>query len=166
MENKILLIVSSCHHNNTEKVARVLAEFLKAPILTPEQIDPEKLPGYDLIGFGSGIDSAKHYKNLLDLADEMPMADRGKAFIFSTCGIPGAFAHGEQFRKLVETNHRTLRKKLTDKGFTIVDEFSCVGFNTNSFLKLFGGLNKGRPNASDLERAADFAVNLLKKTSG
>ncbi len=166
MENKILLIVSSCHHNNTGKVARVIAGFLEAPIVTPEQIDPEKLRDYDLIGFGSGIDSAKHYKTLLDLADEMPMAERGKAFIFSTCGIPGAFAHGEQFRKQVATNHRTLRKKLTDKGFTIVDEFSCVGFNTNSFLKLFGGLNKGRPNASDLERAADFAVNLLRKTCG
>jgi flavodoxin len=166
MENKILLIVSSYHHNNTEKVARVLADVLKAQIATPEQIDLEKLRDYDLIGFGSGIDSARHYKNLLDLADAMPTADEGKAFIFSTCGLPGAFAHGEQFRKQVATNHQTLRNKLTNKGFTIVDEFSCVGFNTNSFLKLFGGLNKGRPNAADLERAADFAVTLLKKTCG
>jgi flavodoxin len=166
MEKKILVIVSSWHHNNTEKVARVLAGFLHAPIVTPEQVDPEKVRDYDLIGFGSGIDSAKHYKKLLDLADQLPMADNGKAFIFSTCGMPGSFAHGEQFRKQVAKNHGTLRKKLINKGFAIVDEFSCVGYNTNSFLKLFGGLNKGRPDAGDLERAADFAVSLLKKTCG
>jgi flavodoxin len=42
----------------------------------------------------------------------------------------------------------------------IIDEFSCAGFNTNSFLKLFGGLNKGRPNAEDLKHAEVFAENL------
>ena len=49
----------------------------------------------------------------------------------------------------------------------IVDEFTCTGFNTNSFLKLFGGINKGRPNADDLKHAEEFAQklkqNLLKK---
>lgn len=49
------------------------------------------------------------------------------------------------------------------KGYTIVDEFMCPGFNTNSFLKLFGGINKGRPNAEDLKHAETFAKNLKKK---
>jgi hypothetical protein len=30
----------------------------------------------------------------------------------------------------------------------------------NSFLKLLGGLNKGRPNAEDLKHAEEFAQNL------
>ncbi len=55
---------------------------------------------------------------------------------------------------------RRLRKKLQSKGYMIVDEFSCAGFNTNSFLKLFGGINKGRPNAEDLKHAEEFAQNL------
>jgi hypothetical protein len=42
----------------------------------------------------------------------------------------------------------------------IIDEFICAGFNTNSFLKLFGGINKGRPNVEDLRRAEEFALNL------
>jgi len=53
-----------------------------------------------------------------------------------------------------------LREKLQSKGYMIVDEFSCKGFNTNSFLKLFGGMNKGRPNALDLKHAEEFAQNL------
>jgi len=42
----------------------------------------------------------------------------------------------------------------------------CPGFNTNSFLKFFGGINKGRPNASDLKRAEEFAKKLKKNTHG
>jgi flavodoxin len=42
----------------------------------------------------------------------------------------------------------------------IVDEFNCAGFNTNSFLKFFGGKNKGRPNTEDLKNAEEFAQNL------
>jgi hypothetical protein len=52
------------------------------------------------------------------------------------------------------------------KGYKIVDEFGCVGFNTNSFLRFFGGLNKGRPNAEDLKRAEDFALGLTQKMRG
>jgi flavodoxin len=44
----------------------------------------------------------------------------------------------------------------------IVDEFSCVGFNTNSFMKLLGGMNRGRPNADDLKHAEEFAQNLKR----
>ena len=47
------------------------------------------------------------------------------------------------------------------KGYTVTGEFNCPGFNTNSFLKYFGGLNKGRPDAGDLEAAAAFARNPL-----
>jgi hypothetical protein len=42
----------------------------------------------------------------------------------------------------------------------------CPGFNTNSFLKFFGGINKGRPNANDLKRAEEFAMNLKKNIRG
>jgi len=55
-----------------------------------------------------------------------------------------------------------LREKLEFKGYTIVDEFQCKGFNPNSFLKLFGGMNKGRPNAKDLKNAEEFARKLKK----
>jgi flavodoxin len=41
-----------------------------------------------------------------------------------------------------------------------VGEFGCAGFNTNKFLKYFGGINKGRPNSEDLKHAEEFALKL------
>ncbi|MFX1572859.1 MAG: hypothetical protein ACFFB0_08920 [Promethearchaeota archaeon] len=42
----------------------------------------------------------------------------------------------------------------------IIDEFQCKDFNTNSFMKYFGGMNKGRPNVEDLKYAEEFAQKL------
>ena len=149
---KSLLVVFSYHHKNTEKVAKVFAKVLDAQIKTPQQVDPEELQEYDLVGFGAGIEGAKHYKPVLDLADKLPQVDKKKAFIFSTAALTGE-------KKLAE-DHSTLREKLEPKGYTIVDEFQCKGFNTNSFLRFFGGMNRGRPNAEDLKHAEKFAQNL------
>jgi len=149
---KSLIILYSYHHHNTEKVAKVFAKVLDAKIKTPQEIDLEEIQGYSLIGFGSGIYSAKHHKFLLDLADILPQAPNGKAFIFSTSALTN--------KKKVAKDHSLLREKLQSKGYIIVDEFQCKGFNTNSFMKYFGGMNKGRPNAEDLKYAEEFAQNL------
>lgn len=63
----------------------------------------------------------------------------------------------------VQKDHSLLRDKLTSKGFIIVDEFSCKGLNTNSFLKFFGGMNKGRSDSEDLKHVEEFAYRLLRK---
>ncbi len=149
---KSLLIIYSYHHHNTEKIAKVFAKVLNAQIKSPQQINPEELQEYSLIGFGSGIYGEKHHQTILDLADNLPPATNKKAFIFSTSAIMG--------KGKVAKDHSTLREKLQSKGYTIVDEFACKGFNTNSFMKYFGGMNKGRPNAEDLKHAEDFAQNL------
>ena len=153
---KSLLILLSYHHNNTEKIANIFAKILDAQIKTPRQINPEELQEYNLIGFSSGIYDYKHHKVLLSLADKLPQVNNKKAFIFSTSGIrvdSRIFKNAREF-------HTPLRKKLQSKGYMIVDEFNCAGFNTNSFLKLFRGMNKGRPNAEDLKDAEKFAQNL------
>jgi flavodoxin len=155
---KSLLVVYSYHHHNTEKIANVIAKVLDAQIETPLQINPEELQEYSLIGFGSGIYGEKHHQTLLDLADKLPQVANKKAFIFSTYGAPAIAASIEQQAK----NHLRLREKLESKGYVIVDNFSCAGFNTNSFLALFGGLNKGRPNVEDLKRAEEFAQNMQR----
>ena len=147
---KSLLVLFSYHHNNTEKIAKVFAKVLDAQIKTPQQINPEELQEYGLIGFGSGIYGAKHHEALLDLADKLPQVTNRRAFIFSTS------SNLEPLAK----NHSSLREKLQSRGYMIVDEFTCAGFNTNSFIKLVGGMNKGRPNAQDLKNAEEFAQNL------
>ena len=150
---KSLLVLFSYHHNNTEKIANVFAKILDAQIKTPQQINPEELQEYSIIGFGSGIYGAKHHKTLLDLADKLQQVTDRKAFIFSTS------SNLEPLSK----NHSSLREKLQSKGYMIVDEFTCAGFNTNSFSKLWGGINKGRPNAEDLKHAEMFAQNLKQR---
>jgi len=153
-----LLVLFSYHHNSTEKIAKVFEKVLDAQIKTPQQINPEELQEYGLIGFGSGIYDQKHHKVLLDFADKLPQVTNRKAFIFSTSGVTRKFAIDHS----IDDPHSLLRERLLSKGFMIVDEFNCVGFNTNSFLKLFGGMNRGRPNAKDLKHAEEFAHNLKK----
>jgi flavodoxin len=154
---KSLLILYSYHHHNTAKVAKVIAKVFDAEIKMPNEINPEDFQEYDLIGFGSGIYSAKHGESLLDLADSLPQVTNKKAFLFSTAGITG--------KSKAYKDHATLREKLESKGYIIVDEFQSKGYNTNSFLKLFGGMNKGRPNAKDLKNAEDFALKVKRETS-
>jgi flavodoxin len=151
---KTLVIVFSYHHKNTEKIAQVIAKILDAQVKSPQDTGSDELKKYDLIGFGAGIDSGKHYKELLDFADALPQVTDKKAFIFSTSGITG--------EEKLTNDHSALRGKLQSKGYLIIDEFQCKGYNTNSFLKYFGGMNKGRPNSEDLKYAEEFAINLKK----
>lgn len=152
MAIKCLVIVYSYHHGNTAKIAAAFSDVLQATVKTPEMITLEELEDYDLIGFGAGIDSGRHYKPLLDLADRLPDVKRKAGFIFSTSAIQG--------ETKVAKDHSALRQKLMSKGYRVIGEFSCKGFNTNSFLKYFGGMNKDRPNSEDLKNAKEFAVSL------
>jgi flavodoxin len=152
---KALLVAFSYHHYNTEKVAKVFANVLDAQIKTPQLVDPKDLQEYDLVGFGAGIDSGKHYKVMLDLANKLLRVDSKNAFIFSTAAMTG--------EKKLAKDHSILREKLESKGYRIVDEFQCKGFNTNSFLRFFGGINRGKPNAKDLKNAEEFAQKLKQK---
>ncbi len=155
METKVsaLVIVYSYHHNNTEKIADVIANTLGADVKHPDEITGEDTGSYNLIGFGAGIDSGKHYAPLIGIVKALPDVKDKKAFIFSTSGIYG--------KKKMLKDHSALRDILIAKGYVIIDEFSCAGFNTNSILKTFGGMNKGKPNADDFKRAEDFALKLM-----
>ncbi len=150
---KSILILYSYHHHNTEKIAKAIARVLSADIILPKDVNPESIQDYDLVGFGSGIYSAKHDESLLKLADRLPEVNNKDAFIFSTAGITG--------KSKISKDHSTLKDKLESKGYTIIDEFQCKGFNTNSFLRLFGGMNKGRPNIEDLKHAEEFAKSMI-----
>jgi flavodoxin len=155
-----LIVVYSYHHNNTQKIAEVFGKMLEAQVKTPQQTNPEELPNYDLVGFGSGIDSGKNYKELLDFADRLPQVSDKKAFVFSTSGMPIGISGQQRLEEYTSKCHTTLKETLQSKGYAIVDEFGCAGFNTNKFLKYFGGINKGRPNSEDLKRAEEFALKL------
>ena len=147
---KTIVICFSYHHNNTEKIASIIATTLNAEIKKPLEIDPNDLSNYDLVGFGSGIYFGKHHKVLLDLADKLPQVTNKKAFIFSTSG------RKDNMPKF----HKQLKEKLQSKGFEIGSEFNCAAFDTFGPLKIVGGLNKGHPNEDDLKQAQVFAQSL------
>ena len=153
MQKKNLIVVYSYHHHNTAKIADKLAEVLHADVKAPSELNLEMLLNYKLIGFGAGIDSGKHYKPLLDFVDSIADVENKEAFIFSTSAVQG--------KAKVFRDHTALRDKLQSKGYRILGEFSCKGFNTNSFLKYFGGMNKGRPNSDDIKKAEEFALSLI-----
>lgn len=144
-----IIVYVSIHHKNTEKIARAIAEVLSAELVKPWEITPEELLKYDLIGFGSGIYYWKHHRALFKLINNLPWMEGRKAFIFSTAGINIPFI-----------NHRKLRKALKKKGFKIVGEFSCRGWDTNGWLAKIGGINKNHPDEKDIEDARKFAKKL------
>ena len=90
---------------NTEKVAKAMAETMNAQFTKVEDVRPEELVGYDLIGFGSGIYGLKHHKALIDLIETMPAMDKN-VFVFSTTG---------NFR---EVNHSSSRRSLQREAVT------------------------------------------------
>lgn len=155
MIRSIILCVS-LHHGNTRKIAEAISRILNAEILHPKDADPKELTEkYELIGFGSGIYYGKPHRSLLELAEKLPEKVGAAAFIFSTSGIPRI--------PIFHDYHKPLVKILRGKGFRILGEFTCRGVNTHGVLRRIGGMNRGRPSSSDLEKARRFAENLLAK---
>jgi len=148
---KTLILYFSFHHKNTEKIAKAMAEVLEADLIEVTKAKPEMILNYDLTGFGSGIYAFSHHKSLFEFLEKISPVQK-KAFIFSTSGAP----KGIKF-------HKKLREKLIQKGFEIIDEFNCLGWDSFGPLKIIGGINKGRPNESDIQKAKEFAKNLINK---
>ena len=150
---KCLIVVFSYHHHNTKKVAGAMAGETGAVVKSPAETPAEDLSQYDLVGFGAGIDSGRHYRPMLDFAQSLPPVKDRKCFLFSTSAVQG--------ERKVKKDHAALREILQSKGYSVVGEFSCKGYNTNSFLKYFGGMNKDRPNDEDIRNAGEFAKRMV-----
>lgn len=148
---KVLITYNSVHKGNTEKIAKAMASAIDADIMKYNEVDGYNILDYDLIGFGSGIYYGKPNKELLEFIDELPPVKSRKAFIFTTSG-KGSLNYTS-----------TLAKKVSLHGFKVVGEFSCKGFDVWGPLRLIGGINKGRPNAADINAAEIFAKEVLEK---
>ena len=152
---KSIIYLYSYHHMNTKKVGYAIAEKINAKIIELNNSELNELETYDLIGFGAGIDSGKHYSKMLKFAENIPNVSNKKAFLFSTSGV--------YTPKKMLKDHKALKTILENKGFKIIGEFGCKGYNTNSVLKYFGGMNKGCPNDEDIKNAEIFGKNLIKE---
>ncbi|MBZ9570096.1 flavodoxin family protein [Methanobrevibacter sp. TMH8] len=149
---KSIVIYESIHHNNTEKIAKVIADEIDAELVNVRNFtDSHKnLDDYDLVGFGSGIYYGKIHKNIKKFIETTEHMDNQKTFIFTTSGRSKE-EYNEKFEEL-----------LSSKGFNVIANFTCKCFDTFGPLKLVGGINKGRPNEEDLDNAKNFAKSLLE----
>lgn len=148
---KTLLVCKSIHHGNTQKVAERMSDEINAILITPDLYKESDINNYDLIGFGSGIYSDTFHPSIIKLIESLPSLKGKKVFLFSTAGV------------IYDKSQRQMRKILLSKEAEIVGEFCCKGFNTNLFLKFFGGMNKNRPNEEDYNNARLFAKDMLSK---
>lgn len=148
---KTLIIVSSTYLGNTMKVAKAMAQELKATLKCPKEVTESDISSYDLIGLGSGINFASHNKEIISLVEELDIA-RKKIFIFST-----------RCRPILGSYHKKLKSLIAQKDGILLGEFSCVGFDRTGPWVGMNGYNKNRPNSNDLFKSALFALQMRKK---
>lgn len=144
---KRLIIYSSIHHGNTQKIAEAMAEILGAELYKTNELKDISFERYDLIGFGSGIFHGKHHAKLYSIIENANIMGKD-VFVFSTSGTGN------------EKNNRPLIELLKSCGAFIKGSFSCKGYDTYGIFKLIGGIAKGHPNNKDLERARNFVNGL------
>ena len=140
---KTIIVYSSKHHMNTEKVALAIAGELKAEARKVTEVKPADLDGFELIGLGSGINGFDVHPEMHALVESLGEAKGRKTFLFSTCAS-----------RKVWTGK--LREKLVAKGFPVLDEFCCAGLWTPGLIQV----RKGHPSADDIDAARAFARKL------
>jgi flavodoxin len=149
-----VLIICKSATGNTQKIAKAMATFSSADILTPEEALKVNISKYDLIGFGSGIYNGQHDPALFTLLKAQSYHHKD-AFVFSTSGIGTVLYHAK------------LNELLLRKGFEVHEEFACKGENKHGpfgFYKYFNiTTGKGRPNEKDLQDAAIFIKKIMHR---
>ncbi len=151
----VLIVYISYHHNNTEQLAREIGGVFNARLVDLQNEEVPDLTDYQLIGFGSGIYFGKHHKKLLRFVEGLPTVPAIKAFLFATSGLCRL--------PLVHRFEKRLKQKVKAKNFQLIGEFYCRGYDTYSLLKYIGGIQKGHPDAEDLEAARRFASKLKNR---
>lgn len=149
---KVLIITASNHMGNTRKIAEAMAEA--APDVTVVDVEHARdytFRDFDIIGFGSGVYFGKPDTKIVKLLEGI-CDKKAYAFTFSTSGA-------DDFKKC----NGALADLLKKKNKIVLGEFGCRGFDKFFIFKLFGGLNKGRPNADDLKDAQKFILDVMKK---
>ena len=140
---KTLVTYSSKHHMNTERIAVAIGAELGAEVKKLADARPQDLDGFDLVGFGSGINGFNVHPDLTALVSGLADRQGQRAFVFSTCASNKDWT--EKFRML-----------LAAKGFKVVGEFHCPGLWTPLFFRI----RRGHPDTTDIESARAFASSL------
>lgn len=118
---KAVIVCVSVSHGNTRRIAEAMGEVLGARVVGPEELDTAELASCDLVGFGSGIFTMNFHPRLRELIRALPAQSGTKAFVYATSGMPET-----PLRRYT----RSLATLLTQRGFTVLDTFTCRGLDT------------------------------------
>jgi flavodoxin/NAD-dependent dihydropyrimidine dehydrogenase PreA subunit len=149
---KKVLIVHFSQTGATQRVAEAAAAGLRSQGVECQvadllKTDPDEAAGFDAVGIGSPVFYYKEPPIVRSFIDRLPAARRKPAFTFIT--------HGGN---PVNTLGR-LQKRLARRGYTVVNSFSCNGFDSYPmYLKSFR--EWGRPSDEDLASARAFGERL------
>ena len=143
MIKKTIIIYASKHHGNTYKLVKAISDKYEITMLDATKESDVSLEEYEVIGFASGIDFGKFYKEIEDFAKEnLPI--KKKVFFLYTCAM--------ERKGFTES----MKKIALEKDAVILGEYGCKGYNTYGPWKAVGGMNKKHPTKAEIMSAINF----------
>ena len=143
------IIYYSKHHGNTKKLLDAIAASDSGVELVDATDKHElDLSKYDRIGFASGIYYGKFAEQVLTFA-KVNLPTNKDVFFIATAGNPTKNC----FNSIAEVTEEKHCKEL--------GRYISKGYDTFGPFKLVGGLNKGRPNEEDLQKAVEFYEEIV-----
>lgn len=128
-----------------------MAQVLSADLIDATKEGAPNLSSYDVICFASGIYMQKYHNRIIELVENNKFSKNQNIFFVHTCGMA------------IRDYAAGLKKILKEKDITCLGTFHCRGFDTFGPFGKIGGIAKGHPNAADLQRAVDFAIQISSK---
>ncbi|MGI6326575.1 MAG: flavodoxin domain-containing protein [Saccharofermentanales bacterium] len=144
---KTAIVYVSIHHGNTKKLVDAISEKYDVTVINGIKDHDFDLSEFDRIGFATGIAFGKFYPQMLKIMDEK--LPEGKAVFF-------LYTYG--FKRKIYCH--AARRIADMKNAKILGEYGCRGYDTYGPFKLLGGISKGHPDETDLQKAIEFYGSL------
>ncbi len=145
---KTAIAYYSKHHGNTKKVLDAIKEYdPEVELIDVTERHEVDLIGYDRLGFASGVYYTKFSDQLLNFA-KVNLPPQKDVFFIATAGNPLDM----YFKSIVEVAE--------SKQCREIGRYQCLGHDSFGPFKLVGGIQKGHPDESELQKAVEFYKNL------
>lgn len=151
---KSLIVYYSTYNNNTEKIAKVMAEKINADLFDLKKTKDINIDQYDLIGFGSGIYKESMSPQIYKRVEELDFKNKD-IFVFSTSGVGMKF-YNNKLKKLLEDKGARCRGSFACKGAFVSRDFSDV-----KIFEIMSKYAKDHPNHKDSVNAAKFIEKVV-----
>ena len=137
------VLVYFSRRGNTRQIAKIIAQELG---INPIDVNAESpnVADADMLLVGSGTYGGKPGKEMVDFLKNLSFVTGKKAACFATCATNA------------KRTLKTMQEILTEKGYTVVDNFSCFG----QYGTILAASQLGHPTAKELNQAKEWANRL------